>query len=293
MAGLALREEVVVLCRQTARILVLIPIIVYISILLPMCHSAETYVNYTHMDSIRLQGLTVGSYVWRGQLEASYRLLTPSFGNRKATLVLLHGAGDNADNFLKIAARIDPTDLEHLIIQAPYEAAVHMEDPVTGQLSAFRGYNWISSTGLWPDGGVGLSLFLISNVMDEVRSPVPEQAPPLFLLGFRQAAGIVALWAARNPEHVAGLILVSGYAEPPVHALLESEGVDLRGVPCLVLIGAQSDDSIDSGALAVSVRELGAELTLKKLDRAAAFASEDYTLIREFIMSHIPISQPE
>jgi predicted esterase len=245
------------------------------------------------MDSILLQGLSVGSFLWRGQLEGSYRLLTPKLGTRKTTLVLLHGAGDNADNFLKIAARIDAATFEYLIIQAPFEATVHMEDPVTGQLSAFRGYNWISSTGLWPDQGVGLSLFLINNVIDEVRLLASEPARPLFVLGFRQAAGIAALWAARNLERVAGLVLVSGYAEPPVHALLESDAVDLHGIPCLILIGIQSDDSIDSGALAVSVRELGAELTLKQLDRAAAFASEDYTLIREFILSHISSSRTE
>ena len=168
-----------------------------------------------------------------------------------------------------------------------------MEDPVTGQLSAFRGFNWISSSGLWPDDGVGLSLFLINIVMEEARLLTSNEALPLFLLGFRQAAGIAALWAARNSEHVAGLILVSGYAEPPVRGYLTNERVGLGGVPCLVLIGSGADDFIDTGALAASVRELGADLTLKQLDRGAAFADEDYTLIREFIVGHISPVQPE
>jgi predicted esterase len=281
------------LSRQKARIRALLFLVSCVLISFEPCQGAETYVNYTRTDSLRLQELTVGSFVWRGQLEASYRLLSPNFGTPKATLVLLHGAGDNIDNFLKIAARIESTEMNHLVIQAPFEATVHMEDPVTGQLSLFRGYNWISSTGLWPDHGVGLSLFLINKVMEEVRPSGSDGSPPLFLLGFRQAAGVAALWAARNAENVAGLILVSGYAEPPVRGYLRNERATLGGVPCLVLMGSQADDFVDAGALAVSVRELGADLTLKQLDRAAAFAAEDYTLIREFIMSHITRMQPE
>ncbi|MBN1422969.1 hypothetical protein JXA88_00295 [Candidatus Fermentibacteria bacterium] len=243
------------------------------------------YVNFTAADSAGLAGVTVERFLFRSGLECPYTLIRHGDGEVKGFLVLLHGAGDNPTNFTKIATRLGLRGMQHILPRAPFPMSIRLPDPLTGREESFAGYGWLDDpTSPWVDRGTALSAFTVGSIIDEVR-PAHAEGPPLVLAGFRQAAGIAALWAAANPGRVQGLVLVSGYAEPPVQEALAAggRGLALQDMPCLVLIGIDAPDAVDSGDLAATVRDLGARIEPHFVARGADFSELDYGLIRAFV----------
>lgn len=249
-------------------------------------HADQEYVSFTAGDSLRLAACTQNDFIWRGNIDCSYKTLTPKSGLPIATLLLFHGSGDNAANFTKIAARIDTTRINHVIIQAPVETAWYVDDPATGEVTAYQGYSWVADESSWIDGGLSLSLYLVERVFERVINPNQERLPPIFLLGFRQGAGVAAAWAASHRDLVRGMILVSGYADPVVDMLLDPHLLQYEGLPCLSLIGTEAIDALDSAELSSRIRELGADLEVQFMNRDAQFSPRDYGLIRDFILNH-------
>jgi predicted esterase len=249
-------------------------------------HADQEYVSFTTGDSLRLAACTQHDYIWRGNIDCSYKTLTPKSGLPIATLMLFHGSGDNAANFTKIAARIDTSRINHVLVQAPVETAWYVDDPATGEVTAYQGYSWVADESSWVDGGLSLSLYLVERVFERVISPNQEELPPIFLLGFRQGAGVAAAWAASHRELVRGMILVSGYADPVVDTILDPQLFNYEGLPCLSIIGTEALDALDSAGLSSRMRELGADLEVKFMNRDAQFSPRDYDLIREFILDH-------
>lgn len=250
--------------------------------------ATDKFMSLTTGDSLRLAACSMQEYVWRGNIDCTYKVLQPKRNIPDATLLLFHGAGDNAPNFVKIAARIDTAFLHHVVIQAPVETTWHVDDSETGEPQTFRGYSWISTrSSSWADGGLSLSLYFVDQVLERVIDMKADRLPPIFVLGFRQGAGVAAVWAAAHRELVDGVVLVSGYADGPIRTLLEGGFGHLKDVPCLALIGTEAEDAISSADLALRVRELGASVQTRFLARGAQFSPKDYPIIREFIRSHM------
>ncbi|MCU0611658.1 MAG: hypothetical protein MUE60_07725 [Candidatus Eisenbacteria bacterium] len=260
------------------------PIMLLITITLPGHAALSEYTSFTASDSAFLAGSAVDRFVWKTGFESPYVVLLPQSRQVKGLLVLLHGAGDNPTNFSKIVGRLNLPSIQHVLPRAPFPMTVRIPDPATGHSGAFAGYAWLDEAdGVWTDYGAAFSAFLLGRIIEQVLPSLGGESPALVLLGFRQAAGIAALWAAANPGRVRGLILVSGYADPPVREALRASGLDLRDVPCLVLVGTQAADALDSGDLGVRVRELGAAVESRHLARGADFGGEDYPIVREFV----------
>jgi len=252
---------------------------------LDVIHADQEYVSFTTGDSLRLAACTQQDFVWRGNIDCSYKVLTPKSGLPIATLILFHGSGDNAANFTKIAARIDTSHINHVIVQAPVETAWYVDDPSTGEVTSYQGYSWVADESSWVDGGLSLSLYLVERVFERVISPNQEELPPIFLLGFRQGAGVAATWAATHRNLIRGLILVSGYADPVVERLLDPRLFNYQELPCLSLIGTEAIDALESARLSSRIQELGADIDVKFMNRDAQFSPRDYGLIRDFIMN--------
>lgn len=241
------------------------------------------YMNLSAADSARLADATMERFLYRGGLECPYILIRHRASEVKGFLVLLHGAGDNPANFTKIAGRLGLRGAQYIVPRAPFLRSVRLPDPRTGREESFTGYGWLDEAGSpWVDRGTALSAFTVGTIIDQVR-PGHADGPPLFLVGFRQGAGIAALWAAANPGRVQGLVLVAGYAEPQVRNALGGPGLTLQDVPCLVVSGVNAPDATGGAELVEALGSLGATLESHLLPRGTDLADADYELIRAFV----------
>lgn len=254
-------------------------------------HAAlEEYTSFTAGDSANLAASTVERFLWKSGLECPYTVIRPHSDEVKGFVVFLHGAGDNPTNVSKVAGRLALQEVEYVLPRAPFPTTVRVADPVNGKMESFVGNTWLDGTqDLWHDRGAAFSAFLVGRVIEQIL-PAHAQGPPLVIVGFRQGAGIAALWAAANPGRVQGLVLVSGYADAPVREALQAPGLSLRDMPCMALVGTESPDAVDSGELAVRARQMGARLETHFAARRVDLEDDDYALIRAFIQRCVEAS---
>lgn len=241
------------------------------------------YVSFSASDSAHVAASTVERFLWKNSFECPYTVIRAAETEVKGFVVFLHGAGDNPTNFSKIAGRCGLHKVEFVVPRAPFVTTVHLPNPKSGVTEAFTGYSWVDSQDrAWPDRGASFSAFLVGRVVEQMK-PAGAEGPPVVLIGFRQGAGMALLAAGSDPGRVRALVLVSGYADPPVQESLGAPWITLSDIPCLVLIGTDSPDALESGHLAVTAKRLGARVESHYLPRGSEFVEEDYALIRSFV----------
>lgn len=131
-------------------------------------------------------------------------------GQGPPTLVLLHGYGSRAEDWLQFTEHFAfPPNTRVVFPQAP------LRGPYTGQ----RGWWWLNIEGNIPDGqrfpdfstkdpgGIATASRLVRNLLR-------DQPAPLILGGFSQGAMVSAEIAFNSDQELAGLILLGG---TPVH----------------------------------------------------------------------------
>lgn len=152
---------------------------------------------------------TGAALLWLLSLTSPLHALV-SGGSGPPTLVLLHGYGSRAEDWLQFNASFQmPPGTRFIFPQAP------LRGPLTNQ----HGWWWLNIEGnvptgqRFPDysekspGGIGVAARL-------VRDLIANEKPPLILGGFSQGAMVSAEIAFNTDQELAGLILLGG---TPVH----------------------------------------------------------------------------
>jgi phospholipase/carboxylesterase len=152
-----------------------------------------------------LASLVVAAAIWLRILSAPLETIERG-GNGPPTLVLLHGYGSRAEDWLQFEDRWQlPADTRRVFPQAP------LRGPLTGQ----RGWWWLNIRGHIPEGerfpdytranpgGIKVAARL-------VRALLARQQSPIILGGFSQGAMTSAEIAFQTDQDLAGLILLSG-----------------------------------------------------------------------------------
>jgi phospholipase/carboxylesterase len=127
-------------------------------------------------------------------------------GDGPISLVLLHGYGSRAEDWLQF---------EHVIDAPGNGKLVFLQGPMRGPLSGSRGWWWLNIEGHIPEGHkhpdfstanpVGLSVAsrLVRNYLDRLDGPI-------VLGGFSQGAMLSADIAFQTDQRLAGLVLLGG-----------------------------------------------------------------------------------
>ena len=127
-------------------------------------------------------------------------------GSGPPTLVLLHGYGSRAEDWIQFEDRWQlPPDTRRVFPQAP------LRGPLSGQ----RGWWWLGLEGYVPEGGQLADMTKASpggiKVASRlVRDLLAPQAQPIVLGGFSQGAMTSAEIAFQTDQELAGLILLGG-----------------------------------------------------------------------------------
>lgn len=116
-------------------------------------------------------------------------------------LVGLHGGGGDGEGFLRVRDMFDAPDFIFAAPRAPYPFS---DD---GKLA----YDW----SLWPSGDLDTMERAAAASEEWIAACVRtlhEQYPksPIYLLGFSQGATMTYRAGIKHPEHLAGLIILSG-----------------------------------------------------------------------------------
>ena len=122
------------------------------------------------------------------------------------TVVLLHGYGSNAEDWLQFVGKIQVPNDGRLIFP---------QGPLRGPFAGARGWWWLNIEGhipagaRYPDfskvtpGGITIASRLVRELLD-------EEPQPLVLGGFSQGAMLSAEIAFQTDQELAGLILLGG-----------------------------------------------------------------------------------
>jgi phospholipase/carboxylesterase len=127
-------------------------------------------------------------------------------GDGPPTLVLLHGYGSNAEDWLQFVGRIDVPGNSRLIFP---------QAPLRGPIAGGRGWWWLNIEGHIPEGerladfstarpgGIKVASRLVRDLLDDVDGPI-------ILGGFSQGAMLSAEIAFQTEQELAGLVLLAG-----------------------------------------------------------------------------------
>ncbi len=172
-------------------------------------------------------------------------------------LVLLHGLGDNADQFQAVGRALQPS-LPHTIIIVP-DAIEAFDLDNTGDS---RGRQWFSFRGLTPErriDGVAKAASVLSPWLDEQLKQRGLGPDALMVLGFSQGAMLanrLALERSPAPRRTVG---IGGLlAAPPT--------LRPSGSPKVLLIHGDVDERIplaDDQAAAMALKERGVDVELQ------------------------------
>ena len=127
-------------------------------------------------------------------------------GNGALSLVLLHGYGSRAEQWLQF---------EHVLTVPNDGRLVFLQGPLRGPVSGSRGWWWLNIEGHIPQGerlpdfsnanpaGIKLASRLVREYLDELDGPI-------VLGGFSQGAMVSAEIAFQTDQELAGLVLLGG-----------------------------------------------------------------------------------
>lgn len=127
-------------------------------------------------------------------------------GDGPPTLVLLHGYGSNAEDWLQFVGKIQVPNSGRLIFP---------QAPLRGPVAGGRGWWWLNIEGHIPEGerlpdfstanpgGIKVASRLVRNFLEDVDGPI-------ILGGFSQGAMLSAEIAFQTDQHLAGLVMLAG-----------------------------------------------------------------------------------
>lgn len=155
--------------------------------------------------ALLLTAIVVASVWWLKTLSAPLDAIVQG-GSGPPTLVLLHGYGSRAEDWLQFNEHFDlPPNTRIILPQAP------LRGPFTGQ----RGWWWLNLEGNVPPGEVFADYSAkdpggITIASKLVRDKIAGIEGPIILGGFSQGAMTSAEVAFNTDQELAGLILLGG-----------------------------------------------------------------------------------
>lgn len=127
-------------------------------------------------------------------------------GDRPPTLVLMHGYGSRAEDWLQFEGRLTIPNNGRLIL---------LQGPLRGPLSGSRGWWWLNIEGHIPQGerhpdfstanpaGIKVASLLVRAYLEDIEGPI-------VLGGFSQGAMLSGEIAFQTDQELAGLVLLGG-----------------------------------------------------------------------------------
>ena len=127
-------------------------------------------------------------------------------GDRPPTLVLMHGYGSRAEDWLQFEGRLNIPNNGRLIL---------LQGPLRGPLSGSRGWWWLNLEGHIPEGqrlpdystanpgGIKVASFLVRQYLENIDGPI-------VLGGFSQGAMLSGEVAFQTDQALAALVLIGG-----------------------------------------------------------------------------------
>jgi phospholipase/carboxylesterase len=152
-------------------------------------------------------------------------------GDHPPTLVLMHGYGGRAENWLQF---------EHHIKVPVAGRLVFLQGPLRGPISGSRGWWWLNLEGHIPVGerlpdystanpdGIKVASFLVREYLEDIDGPI-------VLGGFSQGAMLSGDIAFQTDQDLAGLVLIGGTTVN--EAGWVERFADRRGMPIFIAHG--------------------------------------------------------
>ena len=152
-----------------------------------------------------LVSFMLGAFAWLWIQTASLSAIVRG-GDRPPTLVLMHGYGSRAEQWLQF---------ENAITVPNDGRLVFLQGPLRGPLSGSRGWWWLNIEGHIPEGkrfpdfstanpaGIKVASRLVREYLRKIEGPV-------VLGGFSQGAMLSAEIAFQSDQPLAGLVLLGG-----------------------------------------------------------------------------------
>jgi phospholipase/carboxylesterase len=180
----------------------------------------------------------------------------------RGAVILVHGRGGSAADFLSVARLLDQPDLAYLAPQAP-------------------GYTWYPQSFLAPiaanEPGISRGIATLNTIVEDLLSRGIDSRK-IAVLGFSQGACLTSEFAARHPRRYGAILALTGGLIGPPGTPRDYPG-SLDGTP--VFLGASDPDphvpwsrvQESSGVLS----KMGATVTLQR------YASEPHTILQEQI----------
>lgn len=193
------------------------------------------------------------------------------------TVVAFHGWGASAHDLLGLAPYLHGGDALVLCPQGPVEVPVG---------PGMTGYGWFPLVpGEPPDlrqvrrAGLRVGAFL-----DEALARYPADRSRLVLAGFSQGGGMALERALREPERLAGLVVLSSWLPRPLAAALPKHP-QLRELPVLEVHG--TEDPMIPIARARETRDaltdLGVELTYREFSMGHEIQPEALRVVVDWL----------
>jgi phospholipase/carboxylesterase len=136
--------------------------------------------------------------------------------NAKATLVMLHGYGDNAEGFSHLARHIAAAvpGLAVFSANAPYEN----EQP---EIAVFGGRQWFSLSDFWAngfhrgmfEGGIAKTFPYVKESILQASGLAKTPPEKTIVLGFSQGAMVALAYGLISGEKTNGIISISGLGD--------------------------------------------------------------------------------
>lgn len=155
--------------------------------------------------AVPLLAAITGALLWLRLMSAPLQAIVHG-GSGPPSIVLLHGYGSRAEDWLQFESKLSlPGNTQLIYLQAP----------LRGPWSGRRGWWWLNLEGHVPPGesfadyskihppGIQVASRLVRNQLEHIRQPI-------ILGGFSQGAMTSAEIAFNSDQDLAGLILLSG-----------------------------------------------------------------------------------
>ena len=157
------------------------------------------------VPAVVLIAFAIGVLVWLWIQNAPLDAIVRG-GDGPPTLVLLHGYGSNAEDWLQFVGKIQVPNSGRLIFP---------QAPLRGPVAGGRGWWWLNIEGHIPEGerlpdfstanpgGIKVASRLVRDFLEDVDGPI-------ILGGFSQGAMLSAEIAFQTDQDLAGLVMLAG-----------------------------------------------------------------------------------